>query len=83
MTVTSKNYLGETESQLDGIRYEIGVREEGNGRFRGLLRCMACATMQPTAKLKQTAGEAVDLAKKELAEHHEHHHDACHEISPL
>lgn len=74
LTSTAKSQHDAAKSQLDGIHYEVAVREEGNGRFRGMVKCIACAITQPTAKLKQTADEAVALAEQELVQHHEEVH---------
>ena len=69
-----KDYLGAIEFEVDGVQYEIGLRQEHLRCLRGLWTCMRCGTKDATTELKSTEGEAIELAKVELKRHHDQVH---------
>jgi hypothetical protein len=74
MTANFKDYLGAIEVKLEGVLYEIGLREEGPCALRGIWTCIACGATDITSELKAKTTEAIDLARSELLTHHEEVH---------
>ena len=59
-----KEYLGAIEIEVEGFRYEIGLRQEGDCGVRGIWSCVTCTSTAATSKLMPTEREAIELAKR-------------------